>query len=258
VIARIVRPATALLRRFLVANQRLSAALGRRLPPHDALVRRYDQVVAEHARRAPTPVVVDVGGGRTCSFCPLLSGEDGIRVVAVDVSEAELSHNSDVADRRVADVAHELPFADAEVGVIASRTVLEHVPDVDAFVRHSSRVLAPGGYAVHFVPCRNALFALGARAIPFELAKAILHFVKPESVGVVEFPVYYDRCTPAEMEASMRRHGFQDVRIEVTYSQTDYFDAFFPAFVACAAYEKLVERLGLRNLAAYMLVVGRR
>jgi ubiquinone/menaquinone biosynthesis C-methylase UbiE len=246
--------------RFLRLNRRLSAAVQARLQDTASnLYRRYDEAVARYVPRSPDAVVVDVGAGRGCSFVHRLPARASrARIVAVDVSPEELAWNRDVDERRVADIAHGLPFEDGQVQLIASRTALEHVPDVDAFFRHAARVLAPGGLAIHLIPSRYSLFAIGARLLPFAPTKALLHRLYPRTKEVIDFPVVYDRCYPSGIEQSLERHGFRDVRIEVSYNQTDYFAAFFPAYLLCLLYEIIVRRLGLRNLAAYMLVVAER
>jgi ubiquinone/menaquinone biosynthesis C-methylase UbiE len=246
--------------RFLQLNRRLSAGVQARL--HDTandLYRRYDEVVARSVPSRPDAVVVDVGGGRRCSFVHRLpAGASRARIVAVDVAPEELTSNRDVDETRVADIVHGLPFDDGQVQLIVSRTALEHVSDVDAFFRHAARVLAPGALTIHLVPSRFSLFAIAARLLPFGPTKAALHRLYPGTTEVTEFPVFYDRCYPSGIEESLKRQGFRDVRIEVTYNQTDYFAAFFPAYLLCLLYESIVRRLGLRNLAAYMLVIAER
>ena len=48
-----------------------------------------------------------------------------------------------------------LTFADDSVDVMISSEVLEHVPDLDAAMRETERVLKPGGYHVFTVPPRS-------------------------------------------------------------------------------------------------------
>jgi ubiquinone/menaquinone biosynthesis C-methylase UbiE len=245
---------------FLRLNLRLSAAVQARLQDtSNNFYRCYDEVVARSVPRSPDAVVVDAGGGRGCSFVHRLPARASRgRIVAVDISPEELASNRDVDETRVADIVHGLPFEDGQVQLIASRAVLEHVPDVDAFFGHAARVLAPGGLAIHLIPSRYSLFAIAARLLPFGPTKALLHRLYPSTKEVIEFPVFYDRCYPSGIEESLERHGFQDVRIEVSYNQAGYFGAFFPAYLLCLLYESIVRRLGLRNLAAYMLVVAER
>lgn len=245
---------------FLQANKRAARAIKPCFPrPSDSdLLEKYDHTVAVTAKRIPIPVIADIGGGKTCSFVHLLDDRAGFRIVAVDISMDELEHNLQVDDKRVADVTEHLPFEDGEVGLVASRTVVEHLLDVDAFIGHSGRVLASGGYAVHLIPGRYSMFAIAGRLIPFSVAKRILHFLRPEMKGIMEFPPYYDRCNPKALRAALERHGFTDIEMEVSYSQADYFDALLPAFLVCGLYERIVSWLNLTELAAYSLVVARK
>jgi SAM-dependent methyltransferase len=47
------------------------------------------------------------------------------------------------------------PFADADMDVVVSNQVLEHVADHNAFFTETARVLRPGGFAVHLFPLRH-------------------------------------------------------------------------------------------------------
>ena len=248
-----------MIRTFINRNKAWSAALERRLPQAgiDHLV-MYDRAVAACLQRLHAPVIVDVGGGKHCSFAGAVDRAAGARIIAVDISAEELRQNADVDEKRVADIAKGLPFAEREVDLITSRTVLEHIDDVEAFVAHSARVLRPGGYAVHLIPGRFAPFAVLARALPFGLAKAIVHFLRPQTIGVIEFPVFYDKCTYSALSATHIRHGYSHVAASAYYYQSDYFDAFFPAYCVSALYELAIRALGFRNLSAYVLVVARR
>ncbi|CAN5588694.1 hypothetical protein BH20ACT17_BH20ACT17_11510 [soil metagenome] len=206
----------------------------------------------------PGSTVVDVGGGRTCSFADELNDLKRVHVVAVDVSPDELAANTIADATYVADVADQLPFADAETDLVVSRTVLEHVENVERAAHEMQRVLRPGGKSIHLLPCRYALFALVARVLPFWLAKSVLHRLFPDSRGVVEFDVYYDRCHPAAIERLFREAGFQDVQVECTWDQAAYFQAFFPVFLLVLIYQRLTEALQLRVLASYLIVRAQR
>lgn len=246
-----------LFRRFVNANTRLSSRFDARKDV--ALYQRYDQYVADaiHMLR-PGATVVDVGGGRTCSFVAHLGPDKSVRVLAVDVSPEELRANTSVDATYVANVADRLPFADAEVDMLVSRTVLEHVDDVTSAVQEMSRVLSPGSVSIHLLPCRYALFAIVARVLPFWLAKGVLHGLVPASRRVVEFDVHYDRCHPRAIKQLFTDAGFQRVEVECTWDQAAYFHALFPAFLLVLAYQRLAEALQLTLLASYVIVRAQR
>ena len=242
-----------LLQRFLLANRRLSARFDRR--DDVALYARYDADVGEALRALPAgALVADVGGGRTCSFAGQLPSDHSLTIVAVDVSAEELAANTTADRTMVADVSRRIPFADREVDLLVSRTLLEHVPDVQGAVREMARVLKPGARTIHLLPCRYALFAIVARVVPFGLAKRMLHLAIPSAKGVVEFDVMYDRGHPRALERTFAAAGFSDVAVECTWDQTDYFQALFPAFLLVMLYQRLAALLRLRVLASYAIV----
>jgi len=223
------------------------------------LWRRFEATVREAVAGLPDGATfVDLGGGRSCVYADAVPRDRGVRLVAVDVSQAELDANQDADEKVLADVAAGLPFADGEIDLLVSRVVLEHVDGVPEAVRHMARVIPPGGRTIHFMPGRWASFAVAARILPFGLLKNLLHVAVPSSVGVVEFDVHYDHTEPVALERVFREAGFRDVRISWTAAQADYFKAFLPAYLLVAGYQALVRALGLRRLAAYVMVDARR
>ncbi len=172
----------------------------------------------------------------------------------MDSSADELSANTTATSTVVADVSRHIPFENGEVDLLVSRTLLEHVPDLQSAVTEMARVLKPGGRSIHLLPCRYALFAIAARVVPFDIAKAILHRTIPESEGVVEFDVVYDRGHPTALEAAFARAHFHEVNVECTWDQTDYFQPFVPAFLLVLAYQRFAEAFRIRIVAAYALV----
>lgn len=242
-------------RRFVDANISASRATERRfgLRTDKTLWQSFERDVQERIRALPDgATVVDLGGGRRCVYHHALRPE--IELVAVDISAEELALNQHADRTVVADVSVDLPLADRSVDLLVSRAVLEHVPDVAAAARQMARVVKPGGETLHLVPCRNSLFALAVRVLPFRPLLRALHTVLPATVDQVEFEVHYDRGWPAAMETVFRDAGFHDVRVEVTWAQPGYFEAFYPVFLLHALYESVARRFGVRRLAAYMVV----
>lgn len=238
------------------ASRRLAALLG--IPGDKPFWRRFEAEAQQVlASLPPGSRAIDLGGGRRCVYAAALPDRSAVRLVAVDVSPEELAANRDVDETVVAEAGH-LPFADASVDVILSRTVLEHVPDVERAAREMARVTRPGGVSLHFMPGRYAVFALAARVLPFGPLVRLLHAVSPSTRGQVEFDVHYDRCHPAAMEATFRAAGFSHVEVATCWAAPGYFEPVLPAFLAMSAYEATVRRLGIRRLASYMIVHAER
>lgn len=248
-------------RAFIALNVRLSHALERRfgLASDKPFWVEFEQSAWRHVGALPDgATAVDVGGGRRCVYAAAVAPGRDVRLVAVDVSAEELALNTDVAEKHVADIALGLPFPDASVDLVLSRTVLEHVPDVRAAVANIARVLRPGGVALSFLPGRYSLFATAARVLPFGPALRFIHWAVPGSRGQIGFEVHYDRCHPRALERTFREAGFRHVEVSQCWAQPGYVEWFLPLYLAHAAYEWVVRRLRVRLLASYMIVRAER
>jgi ubiquinone/menaquinone biosynthesis C-methylase UbiE len=217
---------------------------------------KYVDTVARHLR--PGATVVDVGGGKRCSYGARRPSEGSVRIIAVDLSEESMEGNTDVDERRVADVVRAgLPFGAEEVDLVTSRSVLEHLQDVERFAAESARVLKPGGHSIHLLPGRFGLFALINAVLPHRVARALLFSLRPSMIGIGGYPVRYDRCSYRELKDVFERQG-HDVHVEPSYFGAQYFEFLFPLFAAVSAYEWACRALGLKQLAPRLLVVARK
>ena len=249
------------IRWFFEANTRLSREIAARLgiKSDKPFWRRFEDSAACALRELPPgSTVLDLGGGRRCVYAGALPADHDLRLVAVDISAEELAANRDVSEAHVADVAAGLPFPDQSVDLVLSRALLEHIDGVPAAVQNMARVLKPGGRALHFLPSRYSLFATAARVLPFDRLLSVLHAVNRDSRGQVEFEVLYDHCDPAAIEGLFTEAGFRDVSVDVCWAQSGYFEPVPPLFLLTSLYEWVVRRLGIRRLAAYMIVSATR
>jgi len=259
-------PLARAVRSFFSWNRRISDRIERRLPQaRDNVFNLYDLSAAGLLTGGAGQRVIDIGGGKTCSYlnCPSGSGAAtaaGTRpwVVALDISREEIGSNRDVDAKVVADVLDGLPFRDESVHLVTSRSVVEHIRDVRRLFSSSHRILRRGGHCIHLFPCKFAPFALINQALPSSVARALLYSIRPESRGICGFPVVYDRCYDSAIRSILVEEGFELVSLRLSYYQSGYFDFLVPLFLISAAYEWLVYSLGVRNLAAYMLVIARK
>ncbi|HPO13833.1 MAG TPA: methyltransferase domain-containing protein [Candidatus Hydrogenedentes bacterium] len=247
-----------MLRAFIRMNQRCCAWL----EPHLPTARRhtykiYTEVAAEHANRPEVRLAVDIGGGKTCAYVPATAARQDLRIIAIDISPAELRHNHDVNARMVSDVTCGLPLRDASVDLMTSRSVLEHLTNLEAFLREAQRIMRPGGYFIHWIPCKFAPFALINQALPNWLAKKVLYYIEPDVQGICGFPAKYDRCYPAALRRLLDAAGFEIISLKPSYFQR-YFSFFVPLFLMNALYELILQGLGAENLCAHALIVARR
>ncbi|MET0997595.1 MAG: methyltransferase domain-containing protein [Marmoricola sp.] len=115
-------------------------------------LRRLYAATAEIGRQPAGSSVLDVPSGGGVALRGLRPGQ-GVRYVAVDISQAMLDRTLAVARERqvaaqvepvLADVGR-LPFADGEFDLVVSFTGLHCFPDPHLAVREMGRVLHPGG-----------------------------------------------------------------------------------------------------------------
>jgi SAM-dependent methyltransferase len=249
------------LREVIDANTRWSEATEQRLglPSDKPLWQKFEDEAAALIRALPDgAVVLDLGGGRRCVYAGAVDPPGRLRLIAIDISAEELALNRDVAETHTANVAAGLPMPDRSVDLILSRALLEHVDGVGAAVQHMARVLKPGGVALHIIPCRYSLFGIAARLLPFGPLLRLTHAAMPSTRDDIGFDVHYDDCYPQALMRDFRAAGFRKVQMRLTWACPGYFTAFYPLFLAHALYEWTVRSLGIRRLAAYVVVKATR
>jgi 2-polyprenyl-6-hydroxyphenyl methylase/3-demethylubiquinone-9 3-methyltransferase len=253
------RGARSALSAFLAYNWALSARIEPHLPHAKPRVGSlYAETVARYLASEGDQLVVDVGGGRKNHYAGYKRSGANTRIIAVDISEEALRKNCDVDDKILADAASSLPFDDAQVDLITSRFLLEHLRTIDGFLRESARALQAGGYSIHVFPSRYAPFALINRALPDKLARRLLHSVRPNTKAGSGFPAYYDRCYYSAVEKLLQENGLEVIEARFSYYQSQYFKGFLPLYLASVSYELLLRAVGAKNLCPYAVIVARK
>jgi SAM-dependent methyltransferase len=238
---------------FIRWNRRLSGSIQRRLR-YRYVQDEYVRVLAE--RLSDGCNILDIGAGKETAFREHL--RPGMKVIGVDISAAELLHNRSLTATLVCDVSKAIPLANDSADLVVSRSVVEHLPDVAAFVSEGCRVLRPGGWFIHVLPSRFAPFALLNSFLPNSFVKKFLYSVHEEQRGICGFPAVYDHCWPNAMRKLLTKSGFQVEEIRYQYFSSNYYDFFFPAFLLSVAYEWVITKLNLVNLCAAMLIIARK
>ena len=201
--------------------------------------------------------VLDVGGGRA----PVIASETvqrlDLKVVGLDVSEAELlaAPPGSYSEMIVGDVT------DARIpgsfDLILSQAVLEHVRDTRRAIANLTGALSEGGTMAHFVPCRNAPFAVLNRLLGNSLARRILFGIYPERQRTAGFRAYYDRCVPSELGRICLACGLEIVALE-PYFVSDYWQFFAPVHALDLSRQVIMHWLRASDLAETMVVVARK
>ncbi|HYZ93373.1 MAG TPA: class I SAM-dependent methyltransferase [Actinomycetota bacterium] len=126
------------------------------------------------------------------------------------------------ADRYVLD-AHALP--DASFDAIVSVEVMEHVEDLDAYVRDVRRLLAPGGTFAWTTPCANALSVE-------HVYSTVTGRVDATDEGYRrwrwEDPTHLRRLKTREIESFLRDRGFTHVEFRLRSHVFSFVCTYFP------------------------------
>jgi SAM-dependent methyltransferase len=196
------------LRHLIDSQIQLTHRLDRLLPAEfqvDGNRDFLDHLVPGYLR--PGALVYDVGGGKNPVIGSRIKTDLGLKTVGLDIDDAELAAAPQgLYDETIcADIAAYSGRGDADL--VICQAVLEHVPDADRAIRAIASVLKPGGRALLFVPCRNAVYARLNLLLPEGMKRRILYGVFPEMRRDHGFPAYYNRCTPAGFDYVGRRHG---------------------------------------------------
>jgi 2-polyprenyl-3-methyl-5-hydroxy-6-metoxy-1,4-benzoquinol methylase len=249
-----------LITRFMSVNRRLCGVIEKRLPAdfNLHLLTLHKQRVAGLVNARRGCVALDVGAGRECAFLPLIKDRGANLIIAMDISEAELRCNRQAMAMIVADAAAPgLLLRGNSVDIIASHSVIEHLRDNARFFANCARVLRPGGTLIHTFPCKFAPYALINQLLPNWLTRRLLAYFQPhwqqETVG---FPAFYDRCSFSQIENLLHRNDLEIKKYIFLYYQSIYFDFFLPIYLAMLAYDLIIWRLRIRNLACGMVMIA--
>jgi SAM-dependent methyltransferase len=122
----------------------------------DAEIDRFTCMFSPGAR------ILEIGAGTGQQALAL--SQRGFDIVAIEMPD------SNYKDARVFPVLEydgkHIPLNDANVDIVFSSNVLEHVPDLHQMNREIRRVLKPNGYCVHVMPTHSWRFWTTASAFP--------------------------------------------------------------------------------------------
>jgi SAM-dependent methyltransferase len=246
------------LHRVMDCQTRLSLRFDRLLPADFRLDGNRDfieRIVPDYLR--PAMVVYDVGGGKNPLVPPERKSALGLEVVGLDIDAGRLAAApSGVYDRAIcADICTYRGRADADL--VICQALLEHVPDVAGALRAIATILKPGGRALIFVPCRNAVYARINLVLPEALKRVLLFAIFPEMRADHGFPAHYDQCTPSKLERVARKHGLATEYRRI-YFESGYFRFCLPLHMLWRAWVALFQSLVREDAAETVSLVLRR
>ena len=148
----------------------------------------------------------------------MLRGKFG-RVVGADVDDAILDNRS--VDEAVQIIDGRLPLEDESVDVIVCDYVLEHIENVEGFVREINRILKPGGWFCARTPHKYSYVAMISGLLPERLGDKAVSRAQPQRKEADIFPKRYRMNTLKDI----RRHfpGWRDFSFVFRTDPAYYF-----------------------------------
>ncbi len=214
---------------FIDINKKCFEAVAKLFPNTKISIDKYySEYVRENLRDNIT--ILDIGGGKTWHFREQRKNFSGLRVIALDPSEKELSYNHDVDEKIIfaMGIDARAPLDDNSVDIVTSHMVLEHIPNNNYTMREISRILKPGGKFISAFPCKFAIFAIINQMLPNWLARKILFAIHPNARFGCEFKFAFN------------------------YNQSWYFSFFLPFGLIALAWDLLMYIFHVKPLCGYL------
>ncbi|MFG2720784.1 class I SAM-dependent methyltransferase [Streptomyces sp. NPDC048416] len=189
-------------------------------------------------------VLLELGAGPGAVTRRLRTALPGLTVLAMDIDEALLAHNTADGAARVVGDAVRLPLRDGSVDAVLLRYVLQHLPDVKPALAEAARVLRPGGRIVT-IEVDNGCWGMAEPVYP-ELGP--IH----AKVAAAQRGAGGDRTIGRRLTRMLRAAGFDEVALRLfATSSDDHPMADFAPHLGPQRLEPLVAagRLSLAELA---------
>lgn len=187
---------------------------------------------------------------------PVLQKDKWCQYDGLDIEDKKECY--DVYDHYyVQSIEQRLP-QDKQYDLVVSKTLLEHVPNNEETFRTIYACLKNNGYSLHYLPCKNHPYSLCTRAVSHKWQKILIKYLRPQSVSVSGYKVYYNLCAPGELKRCLKAIGFKDISIKCFWNENDYFAFCLPAFIIVSLMNKIFQMLNLKYVASGMVVSFRK
>ncbi len=220
-----------MIRKFIIANQKLSKLVDKALPEKFRKAGGEDFVKYIIPQFLSKDIVIyDVGGGKRPYLSVNQKEELNVKVVGIDISESEIkSAPKGSYDHSIVSPIEDV-YGCSDGDLVICNAVLEHVSDVEKAVISIHSLIKKNGVALLFIPGKNAIYARLNRFLPERLKNQILFRIFPKKESFSGFPAYYCQCTPNAIKKIASSAGFT-VLSEKHYYWSSYFSFLLPLYV---------------------------
>ena len=204
--------------------------------------------------------MLDIGGGKKWQFRDERKRFTSLKVIALDISQEELSFNNDVDEKIVFAMGTSKcsPLSEKSADLVTSHMVMEHIRDNTNTVREVFRVLKSGGKFISVIPGKFALFAVINQLLPDWLGRKILYAINPEAKGTAGFKAYYNKTFYPALRKLLEDNGFTEIEFAFDYNQSGYFSFFWPFGVVSLVWDFVMYLLNVKPMCAYICFIARK
>ena len=195
--------------------------------------------------------VLDAGCGAHAPLLVNLIGK-GTELIGVDLVKFDPALKEKGLVLLNSDLAN-MDLANGSIDLVISRSVLEHIPDVESVYREIHRILRPGGRFVFLIPNLWDYVSVVSYLVPNSLHRSIVSRLTGRP-SEDTFPTYYRSNTSGSIKSLARKTGFEVGSVEY-YGQYPYMLAFNPLlFMLGVVYDKTITNFTcLRKLRGWIL-----
>jgi len=201
--------------------------------PYRALERAIDAAVGSDS------VVLDVGCGHGAPNLQRLKGRAG-RLYGIDLVDFDAQSDDMVLlNESISDLKS---FADNSIDLAYSRSVMEHVADIENAYKELYRVLRPGGIYVFLTPNRYDYASIIATLVPNRFHAKVVKLTEGRDEQDT-FPIVYASNTFREIRRLSAANGFRIRRLERLGQYPSYLRFSRPLFWLGCLYEKALDKV---------------
>lgn len=231
----------------------VQAIIDRQFPARTHPYRKFEQAILDHLE--PSHTVLDIGCGRRAPNLIKLRGRAksliGLDMVNFETEEPDLS-------LLTGSVCQMSGIQRNSIDLAYSRSVMEHIEDVEAAFSEIFRVMKPNGKYIFLTPNLWDYASLIACAVPSRLHARIVRWSegRPEEDT---FPTRYRSNTYHSINRLAKRHDLIIRHFEYLGQYPSYLMFNKTLFNMASRYEKFLERhSGLHWLRGWILCILRK
>jgi SAM-dependent methyltransferase len=215
---------------------RIQAIIDRHFPPQNHPYRIFEQTIL--SRLEPNDTVLDIGCGRQVSNLSKLKQRANV-LIGIDMVDFEISDPDLVL--LAGSICDMGSIATNSIDLAYSRSVMEHIRDVEAAYAEVSRALKPNGRYIFLTPNFWDYASLIAYFVPNALHGKIVRWTEGRSEEDT-FPTFYRSNTYRSVAQLAEQSCLTIAQFDYLGQYPNYFRFSKTLFRLASRYEKFLER----------------